>query len=198
MSDKAPALVEIENFIPKSYADLLENVICQNPEFLWQYNASTNNQNAPQIMNQDENSYESDQFVHALYQEGAKRSGFFDLVFPFFYFLEDRTGILLSTIERIKANMLMKKDGSADTYNTPHIDIPAPKYKSLLYYVKDSDGDTFIFNQTYFDKRALTVRQRIAPKKGKAVIFDSNIWHASSNPRANMNRVVLNFIFAIK
>ena len=198
MTEKTPALVEIENFIPKSYADILEDIICKNPEFLWQYNQSTNNQNAPQIMNKDDNSYESDQFVHALYQEGAKRSPFFDVVFPFFYFLEDRTGILLSAVERIKANMLMKKDGSPDTYNTPHIDIPTPKFKSLLYYVKDSDGDTFVFNETFRDKKALTIDKRISPKKGKAVIFDSNIWHASSNPRQNNNRVVVNFIFAIK
>jgi hypothetical protein len=207
VSEKPPSLLEIENFIPKSYANILED-ICKSPEFLWQYNASTNNQTAPQIMNKDENSYESDQFVHALYQEGAKRSPYFDVVFPFFYFLEEKTGIVLNAIERIKANMLMKrqpskdnkdsKDAGADAYNTPHIDIPTPKHKSLLYYVKDCDGDTFIFNETYYDKRKLTVRKRITPKKGTAVIFDSNIWHASSNPRENMNRIVLNFIFNIK
>ncbi|HEX3695967.1 MAG TPA: 2OG-Fe(II) oxygenase [Polyangia bacterium] len=198
MSEKTPALVEIENFVPPSYADTLDQIICKNPEFLWQYNASTNNLKAPQIMNKDQNSYESDQFVHALYQEGAKRSPFFDVVFPFFYFLEEKTGILLASIERIKANMLMKKDAAADHYNTPHIDIPSPKMKSLLYYVKDSDGDTFVFNETFQEKKALTVRTRIAPRKGKAVIFDSNIWHASSNPRQNNNRIVLNFIFQMK
>ncbi len=197
MSEKPPSMLEIENFIPKSYADILDD-ICKSPEFLWQYNASTNNQTAPQIMNKDENSYESEQFVHALYQESAKRSPYFDVVFPFFYFLEEKTWILLNAIERIKANMLMKKERAEDTYNTPHIDIPTPKHKSLLYYVKDCDGDTFIFNETYYDKRKLTVRKRITPKKGKAVIFDSNIWHASSNPRENNNRIVLNFIFNIK
>jgi hypothetical protein len=30
------------------------------------------------------------------------------------------------------------------------------------------------------------------------VIFDSNTWHASSNPRRNQNRVVINFIFRVK
>ena len=198
MSEKTPSLVEIENFVPRSYADILDDIFCKNPEFLWQYNASTNNLKAPQIMNKDDHSYESDQFVHALYQEGAKRSPFFDVVYPFFYFLEEKTGLLLGSIERIKANMLMKKDIDDDKYNTPHIDIPTGKMKSLLYYVKDSDGDTFIFNETFQEKRPLTLRKRITPKKGTAVIFDSNIWHASSNPRQNNTRIVLNFIFAIK
>jgi ectoine hydroxylase-related dioxygenase (phytanoyl-CoA dioxygenase family) len=38
----------------------------------------------------------------------------------------------------------------------------------------------------------------VSPKKGKAVLFDSNTWHASSNPRVNQNRVVLNLIFQVK
>ena len=198
MSERSGSMIEIENLIPSSYADILEQIICKNPEFLWQYNASTNNQTAPQIMKKDAQSYESDQFVHALYQEGAKRSPYFDVVFPFFYFLEDKTGLLMASVERIKANMLMRKADGDDQYNTPHIDIPTPPMKSLLYYVKDSDGDTFIFNETFNDKKALTLRKRIAPRKGKAVLFDSNIWHASSNPRENTNRVVLNLIFEIK
>ena len=191
-------MIEIENFIPKTYANIIEEIICQNPDFQWTYNGSTNNQTAPEIMRKTAQSYESDQLVHALYQEGAKRSPFFDVVFPFFYFLEEKTGIELNGIERIKANMLLKKPGDGNGYNTPHIDIPAPKMKSMLYYVKDSDGDTFIFNETYSDKKELTIRKRVTPKKGKAVIFDSSTWHASSNPREHLNRVVLNFIFGVK
>jgi hypothetical protein len=191
-------VVEIENFVPSSYAKILEDMICRSGEFLWQYNASTNNLKAPEIMNKDEQSYESDQFVHALYQEGARCSAFFDIVFPMFYFLEDKTGVELATVERMKANLLVKKHIGPDAYNTPHVDIPTPPMKSLLYYVKDSDGDTFLFNETYADKRPLTIRKRISPRRGKAVLFNSNIWHASSNPRENATRVVLNFIFSFK
>ena len=42
------------------------------------------------------------------------------------------------------------------------------------------------------------MNKRVSPRKGKAIIFDSNIWHASSNPRQNQNRIVLNFIFQVK
>jgi hypothetical protein len=195
-------MLEIEKFIPPSYADILEDIICKSPDFQWVYTASTNNQKETSIMRRDGSSYESEQLVHALYLEGQRRSQFFDIVFPFFYFLEDKTGVKLGNIERIKANMLLRSSEPDDKYNTPHIDIPDSGYKSLLYYVKESDGDTFIFNETYRDtgnsKKALTINKRVSPKKGKAVLFDSNTWHASSNPRVNQNRVVLNLIFQVK
>jgi len=194
-------MLEIEKFIPPSYADILEDIICKSPEFTWTYTPSTNNQTEARLMKKDARSYESEQLVHALYLEGGKRSQFFDVIFPFFYFLEDKTGIELGAIERIKANMLLRsttQDGADDKYNTPHIDIPDTGYKSLIYYVRDSDGDTFLFNEKYADKKALTVAKRVTPKKGKAVVFDSNTWHASSNPRRNQNRIVLNFIFRVK
>jgi hypothetical protein len=195
-------MIEIEKFIPPSYAEILEEILCKNPEFTWTYTPSTNNQQETSIMKTDAQSYESEQFVHALYLEGAKRSPFFDVIFPFFYFLEEKTGIRLGAVERIKANLLLRSTAPADHYNTPHIDIPDAGYKSLLYYVKDSDGDTFIFNEKFNDKlgdkKGLTVRKRVTPKKGRAVVFDSNTWHASSNPRENQNRVVLNLIFKVR
>ena len=195
-------MIEIEKFIPDSYADILEDIICKSPEFQWVYTPSTNNQKETQIMKKDASSYESEQLVHAIYLESARRSQFFDVVFPFFYFLEEKTGIRLGAIERIKANMLLKSGEPDDRYNTPHIDVPDAGYKSLLYYVKDSDGDTFIFNETFRDtsngKKPLTLAKRVSPKKGKAFVFDSNRWHASSNPRVNQNRVVLNLIFKVK
>jgi 2OG-Fe(II) oxygenase superfamily len=191
-------MIEIEKFIPSSYADILEDIVCKSPEFQWVYTPSTNNEKETKILKKNASSYESDQLVHAIYLENARRSQFFDAVFPFFYFLEEKTGIKMGAIERIKANMLLKSAMPDDKYNTPHIDVPDAGYKSLIYYVKDSDGDTFVFNETFRDQKALTLDKRIAPKKGKAVIFDSDTWHASSNPRQNQNRVVLNLIFRVK
>ena len=195
-------LVEIERFLPESYANILEQLICRSGEFLWQYNASTNDLAAPEIMSKDARSYDADQFVHALYQQGERRSQFFDLVFPMFYFMEDKTGVALAAVERMKANLLVQKPHEDGTYNTPHVDIVEPGHKSLLYYVKDSDGDTFLFNETQQDtaraKKPLTIRRRVSPRKGTAVLFNSNIWHASSHPRENATRVVLNFVFSHK
>ena len=67
-------MIELEKFIPRSFADIIEDMISKNPEFTWTYTPSTNNQKEAGIMRSDERSYESEQFVHALYLEGAKRS----------------------------------------------------------------------------------------------------------------------------
>jgi hypothetical protein len=193
-------MIELDKFIPPSFANLVEQIVCNNPEFTWVYTPSTNNQSeqGTGLMRRDAQSYESDQFVHALFLEGAKRSPFFDHIFPLFYFLEEKTGIRLAAVERIKANMLMRSNEPTDRYNTPHIDIPDAGHKSLLYYVKDSDGDTFIFNEKVGHQGELTVKKRVSPKKGRAIVFDSNTWHASSNPRQSTNRVVLNLIFKVR
>jgi hypothetical protein len=190
-------MIEIEKFIPASYSDMLEN-LCKNPEFHWTYCPSSNNQSAPEIMKADKNSYESEQLVHAVFLENTKKSPFFDVIVAFFYFLEEKTGIVVDGIERIKFNMLLKARGNDDGYNAPHIDVPDANFKSLLYYVNDSDGDTFVFNETFQDRKDLTIRKRVSPKKGRAVVFDSNTWHASSNPRNHANRIVLNLIFSVK
>ena len=205
---KVEDLVVLERFLPESYADVLEQLLCRSGDFLWQYNASTNDLNAPEIMNRDARSYDADQFVHAFYQQGERRLAFFDLVFPMFYFMEDKTGVELAAVERMKANLLVQKHIEEGRYNAPHIDIAERGHKSLLYYVKDSDGDTFLFNETQQDTtraaqsardgKALTIRRRVSPRKGQAVLFNSNIWHASSHPRENATRVVLNFVFRHK
>jgi hypothetical protein len=191
-------VIEIDKFIPPSYSDTLETLICNNPEFSWTYCPSTNRRDAPDIMNKDESSYESEQLVHAFFLDGTQKSAFFDMIFPFFYFLEEKTGIGLSGIHRIKGNMLLRKDAAEGAYNTPHVDVPTAGMKSMNYFVTDSDGDTVIFNETFEHKKPPTIRKRVSPKKGRAVVFDSNTWHASSNPRVHPNRIVLNFIFAPK
>jgi hypothetical protein len=66
----------------------------------------------------------------------------------------------------------------------------------MVYYLNDSDGDTFLFNEKYGDGFSdFTVMERISPKKNRAVIFEANRYHASSNPSQAENRYVLNWVF---
>jgi ectoine hydroxylase-related dioxygenase (phytanoyl-CoA dioxygenase family) len=77
--------------------------------------------------------------------------------------------------------------------------VPAPGLLSMVYYVNDSDGDTFLFNEFQNSNKVteVTLKQRVMPRKGRAVIFDSNRFHASSNPINNTSRFVINFTFKI-
>lgn len=100
-------------------------------------------------------------------------------------------------------------------YNLPHTDfasIDGSKYFTAIYYVNDSDGDTFIFNEKhqvgkiademgnmkedYRNKiQNLTVRKRITPKKGTIIIFRGDTLHAGCHPVDNDYRCVINFNF---
>lgn len=68
-----------------------------------------------------------------------------------------------------------------------HIDF-AQNHLVVLYYVNDTDGDTFMFENGK-DKEPT---KRISPKKNRAVIFDGLIYHASSSPSIT-KRCIINF-----
>ena len=94
------------------------------------------------------------------------------------------------------------RDEFIHEYDNPHVDV---KFEHLvvLYYVNDSDGDTFIFDKTLNDTPTIKpntkfeVIKRITPKKGRAIIFDGNRYHSSSCPTIGV-RCILNFNVIIK
>lgn len=75
-----------------------------------------------------------------------------------------------------------------DIHHTPHID-SANTHFTFLYYVCDSDGATYIFdnNQNVVDE--------IEPKMGRGVLLSGDVYHASSCPRKHQKRIVLNCNF---
>jgi hypothetical protein len=85
----------------------------------------------------------------------------------------------------------------------PHIDSFFPHWNAI-YYVNDSDGDTFIFNETNdtydagqddiirIKENKFTVKKRITPKKGKILIFPGKYYHSSSFARESKFRCVIN------
>ena len=76
----------------------------------------------------------------------------------------------------------------------PHIDLQYDNgdpvdHKVLLYYINDSDGPTYFFNDSY------ELQDTVYPKPGRAVIFDGNNIHAASNPVRSPFRMVINIDF---
>ncbi len=92
-------------------------------------------------------------------------------------------------ILRCKFNFLPK--GTDSTHHYPHIDDSENGAMSALYYVNDSDGDTYFFN------KELDVTYRISPKKGSMVVFESNEFHSSSSPINSEYRIVMNIVFKL-
>jgi hypothetical protein len=96
---------------------------------------------------------------------------------------------------RAKANLMTRVHvDNSMLHNTPHVDDSVPHWV-LIYYVNDSDGDTFIFNETgdQIDISSLTIQHRVTPKQGRIVIFDGKYLHAGMHPTLSDFRSVINF-----
>ena len=112
--------------------------------------------------------------------------------------MTEQTGIKVEKLIRIQVNMLCQnpsKTFTADSWNAAHTD-QNYDHKVLLYYINNSDGDTFLFDQKYGEQfDAFTIKQRVTPTQGTAVLFDGNHFHASSNPINTYKRYAINFNF---
>jgi len=129
---------------------------------------------------------------------------YFELVKPIIAQLQIETGKKIKSISRMKSNLLMYQKGIKEQY--PHVDgfdvtgnglHDCFGKKTLLYYVNDSDGDTTLYNEYYTGEyiNELTVQQKVSPKMGRAVLFDSNQLHAGSGPENSDYRIVINTVF---
>ena len=150
----------------------------------------------------DERTYDGGQFscpIVVCPHENVQFAWYFNLLKAAIYSIEDAVPELeIEGVNRIKFNLLLKNsEFPEDHYNLAHQDATRECY-SLVYYLNDSDGDTYLFNEFYEDGKIpdkLTVAQRVTPKKNRAVIFDSTRYHASANPRNSSERFVINYVF---
>ena len=67
----------------------------------------------------------------------------------------------------------------------PHIDMKE-NHKVILFYLNDSDGDTYFYDKDH------NVIDSVTPKANRAVLFDGSILHSSSKPVEFARRIVLN------
>ena len=97
-----------------------------------------------------------------------------------------KAGLDVCSLSRIRLGMHVP-DQSWTSYHGPHRDQPGP-HTVVLYYVNDSDGDTYFFDD---DEQVI---DRITPKKNTMVVFDGLTLHASSYPTKGQ-RITINYNF---
>jgi hypothetical protein len=112
--------------------------------------------------------------------------------------------IKINNFIRIKINLLVPiPENSPNKYNGAHIDQYTP-HRSLIYYLNDCDGDTFIFNETYSPAdqttwpplNTPTVKERITPRANSLYYLEDGFaYHSSSNPIVSERRFTINFNF---
>lgn len=190
-------VIVVDNLLSESYQKDIENVLAS-PEFPWYFidEISKGDYTNPNVT-------ESFGLVHTLYDSyNGVNSNYFPYFKPILYSLEEKTGLKCERILRIRIRKTTSvPNHTSDKYNRPHIDLPeANHYKTLVYYVDDSDGDTFLFNEMYepgmpISMENVTEYKRNSPKKGTGVVFDGHRYHAGNNPVNFKQRTIINFDF---
>lgn len=200
----------IDDFIPEVYQDSILRLVTE-IEFPWTfYPYSVSSASYEDLEFDDyytnEPTREHIQFRHTFFEEDMDYSKFSEFINPLVIRYQVEMGLIETPRKhRIKTNLLMKQD--APRLQIPHTDglylkengvIVNPR-KTLLYYANDSDGDTILYNEFHTGKPKepfeLTVQQRISPKKGRAVIFDSHQIHSGQVPENSDYRIIVNCIF---
>ena len=193
------SVVEIDDLIPKLYQDQIE-AEATSDKMAWFFSAES----ARRV--QVENSYGG--FSHVAYrfnnETAAASSPLTALLLPLLFSFCDKAGVPFKTLLRIRLG-LFTQNAAGGPHHNPHVDFYLPHYNAL-YYVNDSDGDTFIFNETYDEvslERSVeytrdsrfTVARQISPKKGRMIGFDGKHYHASMHPKQSSHRIAIAFSF---
>lgn len=128
-----------------------------------------------------ENEKDTCQFQHNFFYDGKSNSEYFESFFKKFKSFIDLNSTH-KNILRMKSNLLL--NNKAEIFNSIHRDNTFD-HLNLIYYVNDSDGDTFLFEKNIIIKN-------VSPKKGRILLFDGKYEHASSNPTKSKYRSVIN------
>lgn len=142
------------------------------------------------------------QFVHAFRLESLQDFSAMDMFDPhrraayncvkgIFERAIDETKIEAGTIHRIKSNLTQP---NRVKLAATHTDMKPDYYYSMIYYINDADGDTVFFSEGDRPENEIA---RVSPKKGRFVIFPSNISHAGESPIHTKRRMVINYVFTV-
>ena len=197
MIDKGGILV-IDDFIDKDYQEDIKDVLLGKEEwgdllFPWHYIDDVTaafedgNQGRPGL---------SHVYIE-LNDDGSSNliSDFHDLFIPMLELACGTLEIPTAKILQGRSFMQFPLNLQSDEDDTPHIDLDeGERHIVVLYYVKDSDGDTVIYNERT-ESNTYTVKQKVTPKQGRVVIFDGSQYHTAQQA-INSVRCIVNYNLA--
>ncbi len=197
MISKGEILV-IDDFIDKDYQKDIKNILLAREEwgeflFPWHYvddvtaGLDDDNQGRPGLSH-----------VYVEYNDDGSSdlvSNFHDLFIPMLELACGTLEIPTAKILQGRSFMQFPLNLKSDEVDTPHIDLDeGHRHIVVLYYVKDSDGDTVIYNERT-ESDTYTVKQKVTPKEGRVVIFDGGQYHTAEQA-VNSVRCIVNYNLA--
>jgi hypothetical protein len=195
----------VDDVICKEYQDLIENELL-GINCPWYFNKDVSyNQTDPRLQNLVKGKTPVVGHMFFNLNQGPITPGLHFMTMPMALEAFNKAGIVPGHIIKSRSFLYFPlADAIRREHDSPHIDFDMP-HLVCLYYVNDTDGDTFIFDKTVSDIRPdsddfanteFNVVQRITPKKGRAVIFDGTRYHASSVPTKDVRCIVnINFSY---
>ena len=204
----------IKDFLPVSYQDDIVNAVKSLPWY-WTSNVAFY---PDHIYSDSSSSFDdprvSDAFAltHLCFDDvdGGIKSNHYEFFSPILRFLELKLNIRVTELIRLRLRLSPQFPGhTLDKFNPPHVDImTTDPFKTFVYYVDDSDGDTVIFDKLYEggpnhtlvmkNQPDLKTLFRSTPKKGEGVYFDGRLYHAGNSPVKYTSRCIINFDFKIE
>lgn len=173
----------IPQSLQKEIYDTLDNKV---GEFDWYYYDETIPVDSNHNIN---NTIDTGQFVHIFFikqNSDTYMSRHLHLVNKIVDEVFNKYKITGPVVTRAKANFLLNNRGThKNSHSGVHVDLDTP-HTVFLYYVNDSDGDTFLFNEDG------TLQKRIQPQQGRLLVFNGKVLHASANPIKSTKRWVIN------
>lgn len=135
-----------------------------------------------------------EQFSHFMYMHDEEKiSPHMAILRPVFDKLQSVIGKI--TLFRAKVNLSLPYPG-LNNYEpqVPHTDMAYDDGRKIphqvfLYYINDSDGPTYFFNENG------ELTDAVEPRMGRGVLFDGSQLHAASNPIKYQFRFALNINF---
>ena len=197
MINKGEILV-IDDFIDKDYQEDIKNILLAREEwgeflFPWHYvddvtaGLDDENQGRPGLSH-----------VYVEYNDDGSSdlvSNFHDLFIPMLELACGTLEIPTAKILQGRSFMQFPLNLKSDEVDTPHIDLDeGHRHIVVLYYVKDSDGDTVIYNERT-ESDTYTIKQKVTPKQGRVVIFDGGQYHTAEQA-VNSVRCIVNYNLA--
>jgi hypothetical protein len=214
----------IENLIPEDYNNKIKRTLLSN-SFYWYYQHPSSNGSVdrrelssydtgslpPEINDLDDArkaqylnfiNQTPPYFNHLLFSNDNVESEHIEFVMKIMKTFQNTQDIICSRLVKAEG-ILLTKDTSLieDNYSTPRPDSTNSLQENiytLIYYVNNSDGGTYIFNEIYNHDNPspeLTIKHQQTPQEGCAILFEGDRFYADAAPKTGDNRAVIHITF---
>jgi len=168
---------KMNNILDTELFNTTKKIVCSN-EFPWFYLSDSSSDDVI-----DTNKNKKYSFHHTTMRAKKSNSIFNDFTIQIANTMKNKFGLNDYRLFRLRWGMTT--NNGKKIINNPHVDFKE-HHKVILYYLNESDGDTY-----FYDNEDNIINQN-TPEENSAILFEGNIRHSSSKPIKYDRRIILN------